>query len=121
VKRVADRIPLVSILMTFVLAAGCTTTQSPRQQVQDSRITAQVKAKIAADVNLSTLTNVKIDSTNGVVTLSGEVENEGVKNRAAEIARSAEGVVSVNNNLQVESATGAARGVSEPTDTSTRR
>src|ERR1035437_4567893 len=41
--------------MTFVLAAGCTTTQSPRQQVQDSRITAQVKAKIAADVNLSTL------------------------------------------------------------------
>src|SRR5258706_11559283 len=83
-------------------SVGCTTTQPPRQQVQDSRITTQVKAKMAADVNLSTITNVNVDSTNGVVTLSGEVENERVKNRAEEIARSVEGVVKVNNNLQGE-------------------
>ena len=102
--RSISRISLLALLTICAAAAACTTTQSPRRQVADAEITAQMKAKMASDVNLSTLTNVHINSTNGVVTLSGEVENEQVKKRAEEIARSIEGVVSVTDNLQVESA-----------------
>src|SRR5262249_50044765 len=92
---------LVAVLVVFV-AAGCTTTQSPRIQVNDARITAEVKSKLAQDVMPSSLVNVKVNTTNGVVTLAGQVESEDVKQRAEKVAVQIAGVVKVNNDLQVE-------------------
>ena len=57
---------LASIAM---FAGGCNTTQSPNRQVSDVQITTQVKAKLASDVGASSLTNVDVNTTNGVVTL----------------------------------------------------
>jgi osmotically-inducible protein OsmY len=57
---------------------------------------------MAADVRLSTLTNIEVNSTNGVVTLAGQVENESDRAQAAAVARSVDGVVKVNNELQVK-------------------
>ena len=91
---------LAAVLATFL--AGCTTTQSPRIQVNDARITAEVKSKLAQDVMPSSLVNVKVNTTNGVVTLAGQVENEDVKQRAEMVAVHVNGVVKVNNDLQVE-------------------
>ena len=89
------------------LAGGCNTTQSPNRQVSDIQITTQVKAKLASDVSASSLTNIEVNTTNGIVTLAGQVESSELKKSAETVARSVPGVVSVNNNLQVESATAA--------------
>ena len=93
-------------LATLLLLAGlaaCKTTSSPHRQVDDAAIKAAVKAKLAADVRLSTLTNVEVNSTDGVVTLAGKVRSDEERHMATEVARSVDGVVKVNNNLQVES------------------
>jgi osmotically-inducible protein OsmY len=58
-------------------------------------------------VNATTLTNIDVNTTNGVVTLSGQVESAEIKSKADAIASSMPGVVRVNNNLQVNSAAGS--------------
>ena len=108
---------LLVLLATAVLTTGCGTAQSPRRQVEDTTITAQIKSKLASDVSPSSVTNIEINTTNGVVTLAGQVESEEIKSRAEEVARSVAGVVNINNNLQVE-ATGTStqeqKGTSPP-------
>jgi len=97
------RIPtaLAAVLLLIGLAA-CKTTSSPHQQVDDGAIKASVKAKLAADVRLSTLTNVEVNSTDGIVTLAGKVRTEEERRMAGDVARSVDVVVKVDNNLQVE-------------------
>ena len=92
----------VAVLALVSFAAACKTTTSPGTQVDDAAIKASVKAKLAADVKLSTLTNIEVNSTNGVVTLAGEVRDESDRVAAVAVARSVDGVVRVNNNLQVK-------------------
>jgi osmotically-inducible protein OsmY len=87
-----------------VCAQSCNTTQAPNQQVKDSQITTQVKAKLASDVRASSLANIEVNTTNGVVTLTGQVESEDVRRSAGEVAATVAGVIRVNNNLQVASA-----------------
>ena len=97
------RVPTaLAALLLFVGLAACKTTSSPHRQVDDSAIKASVKAKLAADVRLSTLTNVEVNSTDGIVTLAGKVRSEEERRMAGEVARSVDGVVRVDNNLQVE-------------------
>jgi osmotically-inducible protein OsmY len=83
------------------VVSGCRTTQSAGKQIDDAGIKIAVKAKLATDVRFSTLTNIEVNSTNGVVTLAGQVKTHEDRVAAAEIARSVDGVVKVNNNLQV--------------------
>ena len=90
----------VVVLVGFI--AGCKTTTTPGRQVDDATIKAEVKTKLAKDVRLSTLTNVEVNSTNGVVTLAGQVANEADRLYAEQVARSVDGVVRVNNELQVK-------------------
>ena len=92
----------VAVLTLVCFVASCKTTSSPGRQIDDAAIKASVKAKMAADVRLSTLTNIEVNSTNGVVTLAGQVENESDRAQAAAVARSVDGVVRVNNELQVK-------------------
>jgi osmotically-inducible protein OsmY len=94
------RIAAVVALVGFV--GACKTTSSPGRQVDDATIKSTVKAKLAADVRLSTLTNITVNSTNGVVTLAGQVRDESDRIAAEEVARSVDGVVRVNNDLQVK-------------------
>ena len=93
---------LAAVLVALGLVTACKTTTSPGRQVDDAAIKAHVKAKLASDVRLSTLTNVDVNSTNGVVTLSGQVHNDDERRLAGEVARGVEDVVKVNNELQVE-------------------
>jgi osmotically-inducible protein OsmY len=80
---------------------GCNTVQTPREQVSDAQITTQVKSKLAADVNASSLTDINVNTTNGIVTLAGQVETAEVKQHAESVTQSVPGVVRVNNDLQV--------------------
>jgi hyperosmotically inducible protein len=88
------------VLVAFI--SGCTTTQTPGEQVDDASISVAVKAKLA-DARFSNILNVETNVTNGIVTLAGEVPNAQVKADAEAAVRSVNGVKGVNNNLQVKS------------------
>ena len=92
--------PLLAILLcTFFV--GCRTNVTPEAQVDDLKITASLKAKLASDVGIKTVTNIDVSSVNGVVTLSGTVDSSAAKDNAGAIAKSVPQVVKVINNLQV--------------------
>ena len=94
--------PIGLLLMAIAaVTAGCNTSEPPNQQVKDLEITAQVKTKLASEVRASSLTNIDVNTTNGVVTLAGQVENSGVKHSAETVAAAVPDVLRVNNNLQV--------------------
>ena len=97
--RMFLRIAAAVVLVAFV--GACKTTTSAGRQVDDAAIKTAVKAKLAADVRLSTLTNIEVNSTNGVVTLAGMVNTQEEKMMAGDVARGVDGVVRVNNELQV--------------------
>ena len=71
--------------------------------MDDSAITAKVKADIAND-SLLKIAQVAVTTTNGVVQLSGAVDSRQALDRAVEIARSVKHVQSVDNKLVVKSA-----------------
>jgi hyperosmotically inducible protein len=101
-NRYSRILQTVAVLVLVAFVASCKTTTSPGRQVDDAAIKTAVKAKLAADVKLSTLTNIDVNSTNGVVTLSGQVRDESDRVAAVAVARSVDGVVRVNNELQVK-------------------
>jgi len=90
---------LLVLLCTLLL--GCRTNESPEGQVDDLQITAQVKSKLASDIGISSVTNISVNSTNGVVTLSGQVNSPDVRAKAVVAAKSVPKVVSVVDTLQV--------------------
>ncbi|MGO4880422.1 MAG: BON domain-containing protein [Bryobacteraceae bacterium] len=96
--KASGYLPLV-LLCTLLF--GCRTNESPEAQVNDLEIATQVKSKLASDVGLSSVTNISVNSTNGVVTLSGEVDSSTVKSKAEAVARSVPKVVRVVDSLQV--------------------
>ena len=98
----------VRIMRTFLLLpiaclflVGCRTDETPRAQVDDLQITTQLKTKLASDIGLSSITNISINSTNGVVTLSGMVDSPDIKSKAESIAKAVPKVVRVVDNLQI--------------------
>jgi osmotically-inducible protein OsmY len=95
---------LLSLALAVVLAAGCSQTQSPKQQANDAAITAEVKSKLATDVELSTITGIEVDTANGVVTLAGEVTTADAKRRAEDVTKKVDGVVRVTINIRVSGA-----------------
>jgi hyperosmotically inducible protein len=96
---------LVLVLaMLAAVTAGCTTMtgKSAGTNVDDAKITASVKTKLAEE-KVSTLTKVDVDTNRGIVYyLTGNVENPAMKTRATEIARQVAGVRDVVNNLQIQ-------------------
>jgi osmotically-inducible protein OsmY len=99
---------IAALARIMMFAEDCNRSQSPDRQVSDAQITTQIKSKLASDVNASTLTNIDVNTTNGVVTLAGQVENPERKRSAETIAASVPGVLRVNNNLQVAPAAASA-------------
>jgi osmotically-inducible protein OsmY len=67
----------------------------------DSRITAAIKGKYAVEKNLSALT-ISVNTTEGVVTLSGKVESYESIAQAIKLALETEGVTEVVSTLQVK-------------------
>ena len=98
--RIHSRFLAAAVAAVLAIGIGCTTTQTPGEQIDDAGIHTAVKAKLTTD-RFSNITNVDINVTNGVVTLAGEVPNAKVKADAEAEARSVKGVRRVVNNLQV--------------------
>jgi hyperosmotically inducible protein len=69
--------------------------------VDDTVITTKVKSALLADSDIKGL-DVSVETSQGVVSLSGAVNNQTQIDRAAKIASGVEGVVSVLNNLTIK-------------------
>jgi osmotically-inducible protein OsmY len=65
-------------------------------------LTTKVKTALANDAGMKTMTNIDVDSKDGVVTLKGKVDSADLKKKAGDIAKKVSGVKSVKNELKVE-------------------
>jgi hyperosmotically inducible protein len=71
-----------------------------KQAVSDATLTARIKSELIVNTSTSGLA-IDVDTKNGAVTLSGEVESEQEKTLVTQIAKNASGTRSVNNRLKV--------------------
>ncbi|MBA4138279.1 MAG: transporter [Opitutus sp.] len=81
--------------------AGTATRASTGEMIDDSVITAKVKTELIKDEFVKAR-DVNVDTFRGTVQLSGFVEREDQKARAAEIASQINGVQNVVNNITVK-------------------
>jgi hyperosmotically inducible protein len=94
---------LLAIGLIFVVLNGCQTLtgETVGQNIDDTTLTSYVKTKLVAD-KAANLTRVDVDTTRGVVSLTGVVESEEQRKRAGQLAAQVDGVKRVINNLQVQ-------------------
>lgn len=75
--------------------------QSVKGYAGDAATTSEIKAKLLAD-DIVPSRMIKVETTDGVVQLSGTVENQAQSERAESIAKAIDGVKSVKNDLKVK-------------------
>ncbi len=96
---------------TWVLAgalilglAGCAssgTGQKTGEYVDDSWITTKVKSEMIADTQVKA-NNINVETSKGVVTLTGTAATWQESDKAAQIARGIKGVTGVENDIRVQ-------------------
>lgn len=74
--------------------------QATEQYISDAAITAKVKAELLASLEMKVL-SISVTTDNGVVTLSGTVDNSIQNEQAVKIASHVNGVKSVKNEIVV--------------------
>lgn len=87
------------ILLLGILAIGLACTKAP----DDSQVTSQIQSKLTQDSGLHDK-QITVQTSAGVVTLSGTVENEAQREAAARYASATPGIKEVVNNLETASA-----------------
>jgi hypothetical protein len=91
------------LLLSFVLAIAVGLGLACSRKPNDAKISSEIQNKFSQDSGLSTK-QLGVQSANGVVTLSGAVENDAERDAASRYAASVPGVKEVVNNLQVGNA-----------------
>ena len=76
-------------------------SQSVSEYAGDAATTSSIKAKLLAD-DIVPSRKVKVETTDGVVQLSGHVESKAQSDRAERIAKAVNGVKSVKNDLSIK-------------------
>ena len=72
-----------------------------KQVASDSSITSKIKSKYLVEKNFKSF-KVSVETKDGIVVLSGFVDNQATKTRAGQIAAAVKGVKSVSNGLVVK-------------------
>ena len=93
---------LLAILLASLLGCASTSTQEGTgEYVDDSVLTAKVKAEIFNDPSLKSA-EINVETFKGVVQLSGFVNSREDINQAVRVARSVKGVTSVKNDMRIK-------------------
>ena len=100
------------------IAIAAFTTLGVACAQSDAGITTAVKTKLAADSEVNA-SQVNVDTSKRVVTLTGTVDTQAAKTRAEQIASQTDGVVSVIDNLNVSETTAAGPTTGTPATEST--
>jgi osmotically-inducible protein OsmY len=98
--RAFKRLAVTSVVLFFMTGCQALTGETMGQNIDDGTLTTYVKTQLASD-KLVTLTRVGVETNNGIVYLTGEVETAEQKSRAGSVASQVKGVKQVVNNLQV--------------------
>jgi len=91
----------MGLITVFLGCAATHKRESTGEYVDDSAITAKVKAAIFNEPTLKTM-QISVETFKGAVQLSGFVDSEQSVNKAGAVARNVNGVVSVRNDLVVK-------------------
>lgn len=84
----------MALVLIAALAGACAETK-------DATISGTVKTKLAADTHVQ---GIDVQTNGGVVTLTGNVDSQEMKDRALQIARDTKGVREVKDMISVRSA-----------------
>lgn len=95
-------LPVLILVLILGLAAGCSKNPLGSSR-SDAQIASDVQNKIFSDPNVQSR-QISVQSANGVVTIAGNVNSEAERAAAANDAAQVEGVKTVVNNLQVQTA-----------------
>jgi hyperosmotically inducible protein len=98
--------------LAFALLAACSKTPTPAEpspppsatvgaQVDDTVITSRVKSALLADDTVKGF-DVGVETRNGIVELTGMVDNQTQIDKAVQLARAADGATSVKNELKIK-------------------
>ena len=92
---------IVTLVVLFLMT-GCQalTGQTMGENIDDSCITGAVKTQLASD-KLVSLTRVEVETNNGIVYLTGQVQTAEQRPHIGSLASQVKGVKRVVNNLQV--------------------
>jgi hyperosmotically inducible protein len=102
VKRYLAVAAALVVMAALAACAATETTRSTGAYLDDSAISAKIKADLIGDP-ITKAHEIDVNTYKGVVQLSGFVGTKEAIQRAGEIARDAKGVVSVKNDLQLRS------------------
>ena len=69
--------------------------------MNDASISTAVQTKLTSD-SVANFPRIDVDTERGVVSLNGVVETAAQRARAERLARQVDGVIRVNNNLQIQ-------------------
>ena len=97
------KIAFAALLLSPMALGACSVfdgRESAGQYTDDAGISTKVRTKILADDQLK-LRQIDVETLKGVVQLSGFVSTMAEKNKAAQVARDTDGVMSVKNNLVI--------------------
>jgi osmotically-inducible protein OsmY len=101
-KRIVQLAGAVCAALALTTMLGCASAgQKTGMVVDDSVITAKVKADILADPKLKVF-DIKVDTRNGIVQLSGFVDNRAEADEAVAVAGRVSGVKSVANDMRIK-------------------
>lgn len=102
--KIAKKIATGLFVASLFAVAGCASTSTREgtgEYIDDSVLTAKVKASIFNEPTLKSM-EINVETFKGVVQLSGFVAQPGDIAKAGTIARSVQGVTSVKNDLRVK-------------------
>jgi hyperosmotically inducible periplasmic protein len=95
---------LFATALATALLVGCASGTGPSRTagevVDDVTIGTQLKAKYAADPDISAI-KINIDTRQGAVSLRGEVKSLALRRKAEALARDIKGVKSIDNQLVI--------------------
>ena len=98
--RALKRAAVTLVVLFFMTGCQAMTGQTAGEIVDDSVITSSVKTQLATD-KVATLTRVEVETNNGVVYLTGQVQTAEQRSHIGSVASQVKGVKRVVNNLQV--------------------
>lgn len=103
-KQLSQYLSAVFLAVTLTSMVGCASTSQKEgtgQYIDDSVITAKVKAALIEDP-VTKATEINVETFKGSVQLSGFVSSTAAVNRAMELARGVGGVKTVTNDMRLK-------------------
>ena len=94
------RLAVTLVVLFFMTGCQAMTGQTMGENIDDSYITGAVKTQLASDKMVS-LTRVEVETNNGVVYLTGQVQTAEQRSHIGSLTSQVKGVKRVVNNLQV--------------------